>query len=86
MLNHLHMVPFFFSMPTPYGLATWFARAGFQVLHIGMFGNEEYMHNLANYPTWWPRWQRYFNQSRIPHIQNDPARPVQTWVLARRID
>ena len=84
MLNHLHMVPIFFTEPTPFGLAMWFKTAGFEVLHVGQYGSEEYMHNLATNVIWWPKWHTYLNVSRRPQIVNDATRPVQTWILARR--
>lgn len=83
-LNHLHMQPIFFSMPTPWGLAVWLDRAGFEILKIGAFGNEQYIHNLATHHTWWPGWWAYFNESRTPQIINDPLRPVNTWALVRK--
>ena len=84
MLNHLHMGYTFFTMPTPYGLAMWMVQSGFEVLKIGHYGSEQYMHNLAKHNTWWPRWKAYFNKTRRPQIINDARRPVQTWVLARK--
>ena len=84
MLNHLHMEPFFFSEPTPYGLVVWMKQAGFEVLRVGVFGNQEYMENLARVPTRWiPLW-KYYNESRRPQIINDPRRPVQSWVAVRK--
>lgn len=84
MLNHLHMYPFFFYEPTPSGLAMWFRQANFEVLRIGQFGNKQSMQYLAEYNTWWPRWTRYYNKTRRPQIINDPLRPVQCWILARK--
>jgi SAM-dependent methyltransferase len=51
-LNHQHMGMTFFSMPTPMGLGVWATSAGFEVLKIGVFGNEQYIHNLAVHVTW----------------------------------
>lgn len=78
MLNHLHMEPFFFSEPTPYGLVVWMKQAGFEVLRVGVFGNQEYMENLARVPTRWISLWKYYNESRRPQIINDPRRPVQS--------
>lgn len=83
-LNHLHMEPFFFSMPTPYGFVLWLDMAGFKVLRVGQFGNEEYIKYLGMYTTWWPMWLRYYNATRRPQIINDPTRPVQTWALVQK--
>lgn len=43
-LNHGHMLPIYFSMPTPWGLALWCKMAGFEPLHTGQFGNRQYVH------------------------------------------
>ena len=84
MLNHLHMAPIFFSEPTPYGLVVWMKQAGFDVLRVGVFGNELYMENLGKYIHHWPKWERYYNATRRPQIINDHTRPVQSWVLVRK--
>lgn len=84
-LNHLHMEPIFFSMPTPWGLALWAEMAGFKTLKIGMFGNNKYLENtIIKFKTWWPRARAYFNHSNRPQIANDPSSPGQVWILAQK--
>lgn len=83
-LNHGHMLPIYFSMPTPWGLAVWCKMAGFEPLHTGQFGNRQYVYNLVDEPTWWPKWPRYYNKTRRPQIINDPFAPADVWVLARK--
>ena len=84
-LNHLHSHPFFFSMPTPWGLVMWFKMAGFEVLKVGSFGNSEFLENtVSKYITWWPKIRAYWNFSRTPNIENDMERPGQVWILVRK--
>lgn len=84
MLNHVHMAPYFFSMPTTWGLALWCKTAGFEVLRVGQFGNAQQVENIHKNPTWWPKTKAYFNASRVPQIINNPWTPVDIWVLARK--
>jgi hypothetical protein len=36
------------GLATPWGLASWFETAGFELLRIGVYGNAKYMHSLAD--------------------------------------
>lgn len=84
-LNHLHMHPIFFSMPTPWGLPLWADMAGFEVVKVGVFGNKQYLENIiVKFITWWPKARAYFNATRMPQIENDPAYPGQAWILVRK--
>lgn len=66
------------------GLAVWCKTAGFEVLKVGQFGNEQELSNMYKSPTWWPKTHSYFNETRRPQIINDPWVPIDVWVLARR--
>eukprot|EP00040_Diaphanoeca_grandis_P009058 m.47441 g.47441 ORF g.47441 m.47441 type:complete len:319 (-) comp20493_c0_seq1:32-988(-) len=84
MLNHRHMDPHFFSMPTPYGLAMWCQMAGLNPIRIGQFGSEQSVTNIGKFPTWWPQWTTYYNKTRNPQVINDPLTPTDIWVLAQK--
>jgi SAM-dependent methyltransferase len=83
-LNHVHMEPVFYTMPSPWGLAMWCGLAGLQVLAIGQYGSKQNIENIAEHTTWWPRWQTYYKKERVPQMINDPDRPCDVWVLAKR--
>lgn len=86
-LNHLHMHPTFYSMPTPFGLPVWFAQAGFDVIKVGVFGNKEYLRVIITETiTWWPKARRYIGTTEeVPKgIQNDPKYPGQVWILVQK--
>ena len=83
-LNHVHMEPVFYTMPSPWGLAMWCGLAGLQVVAVGQYGSKQNIENIAEYTTWWPRWQTYYKKERVPQMINDPDRPCDVWVLAKR--
>lgn len=83
-LNHVHMEPVFYTMPSPWGLAMWCALAGLQVVAVGQYGSLQNIENIAKHTTWWPQWRTYYDKDRNPQIVNDHQRPCDVWVLAKR--
>ena len=80
-LNHGHMLPIYFSMPTPWGLALWCKMAGFEPLHTGQFGNRQYVHLQQPVSSWQPArkasasargfsWRAIMLQAFIPSRQD----------------
>ena len=76
--NILHMTPHHFQHFTPTGLATLFVSAGFKVIELGCWGNAYYQHYLVDKNSW-P------DIHELTSIQNDKMRPVQCWILARKV-
>ena len=50
-LNHLHMGQFFFSMPTPWGLALWAEMAGFITVKVACAAAQPINRNDPNNPN-----------------------------------
>ena len=84
LLNHLHFMPHFFSMPTSMGLIVWPSTAGFEVKEVGLFGNPQYIANLGGKPKTWAKLSAYYNKTRNPQVLNDPLTPAQGWLLAQK--
>ena len=78
-LNIQHLTPLHFQHLTPMGLATLLLQAGFEIIHIGQWGNLQYETQLLS-TLWWPSYSTLGPQ----HVANDRDHPVQVWALVRR--
>jgi len=74
-----HSTPFHYYMGfTPVGIGCICEAAGFEVLHIGQWGNIKYTNKVFCTKTW--------PDYRIPEelLRNEFENPASAWVLARR--
>lgn len=79
--NAPHSEPYhYFTGYTPMGLAAVCYQAGFELLNVGQWGNEEYLVKLW---TRNPGWSDY-TQLTTPGL-NEYHNPVITWILAKKI-
>lgn len=75
--NILHSQPnHYFTGYTPVGLGCMLKMAGFKILHIGQWGNLEYLHKMQSTNSW-PDFRQFYN----PGL-NDWNHPVITWIFA----
>ena len=99
-VNKIHDYPFNFTTGyTPMGLAALFKSVGFEIMHIGQWGNRKYIELTFNHG--WPTWRDMKNKSslksNIKKIIKSPFRffqdgfinefdyPVKTWIMAKKI-
>lgn len=77
-----HQQPHHFNGYTPSGLMMLFASCNFNILEIGQWGNEAYIHKLFN-EHYWPSHSdmKRFYPLGIP---NEEKNPVQCWILCRK--
>ncbi len=77
-INIAHSTPFhFYTGFTPTGFACLFRSAGFEVLEIGQWGNQDYLNRLFKTQAW-----PDFRQLRS--CAGDFNTPVIVWALARK--
>lgn len=99
-VNLLHDYPYnFITGFTPMGLGAIFKISGFEILHIGQWGNRKYIELTFNWK--WPDWRdmrnkQFFFRTRIKSFKEAPRHyfqdgfinefdfPVKTWILARK--
>lgn len=79
--NIPHSTPFhFYTGVTPVGLGMMMQLAGFDILKIGQWGNEEYLHQLyGQAELTWPDYTYCENPGR-----NEIEHPVGTWCFAKK--
>lgn len=78
-INISHSTPFHhYTGFTPTGLGCMCSSVGFDILHIGQWGNREYIRLLFGTRTW-PDYLALGDD-----IHNEFDNPVCTWILARR--
>ena len=77
-INIPHTTPFcHYTGFTPTGLGAVCKVAGFDIIHIGQWGNVEYI-NLLFSNRWWPDYHLLGDKP------NDFETPCSTWILAQR--
>ena len=75
-----HGIPIFYQLFTPIGHTMVWARAGFEILEVGFWGNRDYQTIMSNAETLiWPE----LKDLKKP-IKNNLDRAVGSWVLCRR--
>ena len=99
-VNKIHDYPFNFTTGyTPVGLGALFISAGFEIMHIGQWGNRKYIELTFNYG--WPTWKDMKNKSCLKSnikkfikspfhffqngFLNEFDYPVKTWIMAKKI-
>lgn len=81
-INKLHEMPYnYYTGITPVGLGVILRSAGFDILHIGQWGNRVYLKKLFSQETW-PS-LRDMNKEKNPG-RNEYDFPVITWAFARK--
>jgi SAM-dependent methyltransferase len=85
--NIPHMTPIHFQHFRPMGFVLLFARAGFEIVEYGEWGNKEYerlvlaSHRWPNYATF----QSLTKRPNLDHLNNDGnTNPYQMWILVRK--
>ena len=86
------MTPFHFHHFTPMGLAMNAVQAGFEIVEMGQWGNQDYGTNLLGL-LGWPDYKLLAAAAKKrgavdadgePFIVNDRNSPAQVWALVRR--
>jgi SAM-dependent methyltransferase len=80
-VNMPHMTPIHFQGFTPMGLVMLFIGAGFEVLEVGQFGNQDYTNYL--FDKGWPFWTDLIDKNN--QIKNNPRQVAQCWILAKKL-
>jgi len=75
-----HMVPFYFWTMSKMGLCALLHSFNLEILEVGEWGNYDYVANMEASLSW-PDHRQLIKDGKI---LNDPNRPCQTWVLARK--
>ncbi|MEI6827417.1 MAG: methyltransferase domain-containing protein [Desulfuromonadales bacterium] len=81
-INIPHMMPNHFYGYTPIGLCTLFISCGFEVIELGYWGCEKYIHYIFEHHTW-PDY-RILQGSDGLMPANEECNVAQCWILARR--
>lgn len=79
-LNIPHMTPIHFNGFTPMGLAMLFKYAGFEIMEIGQWGNQEYIQRLWATHSW----LGYNELHKSGIVVNEERNVCQCWILARK--
>lgn len=82
-VNMQHMTPIHFQHFTPMGIAAVFQQAGFEVLHVGQYGNRVYEEFVLKHHVW-PDCRELAAAMPGGELVNEKENPDQVWILARK--